>query len=112
MWTLNLFAVLPVQNPHINYGITLMKKPLLLPLLASSLLVACATPAQNITQNKPTVIGEQDIQRLVQEGRERALNARDVQANQGEAGLPPTVAGGMPPAPPHPVKPPIVSGGK
>jgi hypothetical protein len=76
----------------------MMKKPLLLPLLASSLLVACATPAQNIIQNKPTMIGEQDIQRLVQESRERALNARDVQANQGETN-PPVVAGGIGPAP-------------
>ena len=83
-----------------------MKKPLLFPLIASSLLVACATPAQNI-QNKPTVIGEQDIQRMAQEGKERALNARDSYQPPVTAGVPLAV-----PPPTAQPKPPIVSGGK
>ena len=44
-----------------------MKQSFILPLLASGLLVACATPTPPV-QDKPTVIGQQDIQRMAQQG--------------------------------------------
>lgn len=86
-----------------------MKKPLLLPLLAGSLLVACATPMPDTAQNKPTVIGEQDIQQMVQQAQQRALDARDSQADQQNGTTPPVLAGA--PAVPVPPKP-VVAGGK
>lgn len=83
-----------------------MKKPLLLPLLASSLLAACATPAPVDIQHKPTVIGEQDIQRMAQQGQDRALNAREYQTGTEEH----PILAGAPPIPPPPK--PVAAGGK
>jgi hypothetical protein len=83
-----------------------MKKPFILPLLASSLLVACATPTPPV-QDKPTVIGQQDIQRMAQQGQQRALNAREQQAEMPHDPLQPPVLAGAPPVPP----PPAVAGG-
>lgn len=59
-----------------------MKKPLLIPLLASSLFAACATSVPDTAQSKPTVIGEQDIQQIIQEAQERALDARESREEQ------------------------------
>ena len=55
-----------------------MKKyaTLFLPLLTSGLLTACATSGTPEVANKPTVIQEQDIQRIAQQGQVRALEAR------------------------------------
>jgi hypothetical protein len=77
-----------------------MKQTFILPLLASGLLVACATPTPPV-QDKPTVIGQQDIQRMAQQGQQRALDAREQQAEMPHDPLqppvppPPAVAGGI-----------------
>ncbi len=79
-----------------------MNKTLLAPLLAGSLLSACAATPAPVAQDKPTLIQQQDIQRLAQQGQERALNAREQQAetpndtNHPPVPPRPTVAGGIP----------------
>ena len=84
-----------------------MKQTFILPLLASSLLVACATPTPPV-QDKPTVIGQQDIQRMAQQGQQRALDSREQQTETPrDANQPPVLAG----APPVPPPPPAVAGG-
>ena len=83
-----------------------MKQTFILPLLASGLLVACATPTPPV-QDKPTVIGQQDIQRMAQQGQQRALDAREQQAEMPHDPLQPPVLAGAPPVPP----PPAVAGG-
>jgi hypothetical protein len=86
----------------------------------------------NAIQNKPTCIGSQDIQRIAQQGQNRALNARGLPADMGskndtnisnllsncassivaggKPAQPPVVAGGKPVTPPT-TKPPVVAGG-
>ena len=78
-----------------------MKKyaTLFLPLLTSGLLTACATTSEPEVANKPTVIQEQDIQRLAQQGHARALDARTQQVNKLRA------LAGVPPLPAHLKKP-------
>ena len=83
-----------------------MKQTFILPLLASSLLVACATPTPPM-QDKPTVIGQQDIQRMAQQGQQRALDAREQQTETPNDAKPPVLAG----EPPVPPPPPVVAGG-
>lgn len=81
-----------------------MNKTLLAPLLAGSLLTACAaTPSPApVAQDKPTLIQQQDIQRLAQQGQERALNAREQQAETPDDTNHPPVLAGAPPVPPRP----------
>ena len=97
-----------------------MKKyaTLFLPLLTSGLLTACATSGAPEVANKPTVIQEQDIQRIAQQGQVRALEARTQQPTN------PRLLTGVPPrrviegakakpdiCPPKTPKHPVVAGG-
>jgi hypothetical protein len=98
-----------------------MKKyaTLLLPLLTTGLLTACATSGSPEVANKPTVIQEQDIQRIAQQGQARALKARTQQPHK------PRVLAGVPPlpvrikaqqahgiiCPPKNAKQPVIAGG-
>ena len=63
-----------------------MKKysTLLLPLLTTSLLSACATSAPPNVAQRPTVIKQQDIARIAQQGQARALDARAQQIDGSE----------------------------
>ena len=97
-----------------------MKKyaTLFLPLLTSGLLTACATSGAPEVANKPTVIQEQDIQRIAQQGQARALEARTQQPQKPRllAGVPPRrvieAAKAKPDiCPPKTPKRPVVAGG-
>ena len=112
---------LPVINDEVSRARPMKKyATLFLPLLTSGLLTACATSGSPEVANKPTVIQEQDIQRLAQQGHVRALDARTQQTNK------PRALAGVPPLPTHLKKPtpngsicppktakyPVVAGGK
>ena len=95
-----------------------MKKyaTLFLPLLTSGLLTACATSGAPEVANKPKVIQEQDIQRMAQQGKARALEARSKQQPEALAGVPPpdviqAIKAKKEICPPKTPKRPVVAGG-